>query len=366
MKKILVLTNHSYMLWRFRRHLLLRLKECYDVVISTPFVGHEEDFSGLGFKMVETPLERRGINPITDVRLLRFYDRLVLREKPDMVLTYSIKPNIYGGLICQLRHIPYCANVQGLGTAFQTRRMAAFVKKLYAVAFKKAKTVFFENVSNAQLFREEGILDSACQTLLPGAGVDLNHFWPAPYRKDDETVRFLYLGRIMREKGIDEMIDAFRKLHGVYGDKVALDIVGFYEEDYSERIQALTRECNAVFHGFSTDPRTYYSKCSCVVMPSYHEGMSNVLLEGAAMARPLITCDIFGCKEAVDPGKNGYLCKVRDAQSLFEAMDAFVKLTWDQREQMGLEGRRKMEAEFDREKVVIMTVNAMEADWQTV
>lgn len=143
MKKILIITNHSYMLYRFRLELIQRLTRTHEVVLSMPFVGHEADFQAMGLRCVETQVDRRGIDPRTDFRLLRTYDRLIRAERPDLVLTYSIKPNIYGGLVCRLRGVPYCANVQGLGTAFQKKGLAAFVTVLYRLALRRAKTVFF-------------------------------------------------------------------------------------------------------------------------------------------------------------------------------------------------------------------------------
>ena len=143
--KILVITNHSYMFWQFRRELMARLLEEHEVVLSTPFVGHEEDLKALGCRLIETEVDRRGINPVTDSKLIRTYSSILKQEQPDLVITYSIKPNIYAGFLCRIKHIPYCVNVQGLGTAFQKKGLAALVTVMYRHAVKKAKTVFFEN-----------------------------------------------------------------------------------------------------------------------------------------------------------------------------------------------------------------------------
>ncbi len=356
--KILVITNHSYMLYRFRRALLIRLMELgHEVVLSTPFVGHEEDLAALGARCIETEVDRRGINPVTDLKLLLTYRKLLRTEGPDLVLTYSIKPNIYAGLCCRMAKIPYCANVQGLGTAFQRKGLAAFVTVLYKTALKKAKTVFFENRGNAGEFTDRHIIPESRVTLLPGAGIDLAEY---PFRAypDNAVTRFLYLGRIMREKGMDELFDAMTRLRQKRSD-VVLDLVGFFDDDYEARIRQLEADGIAVFHGFQTDPRPYYEAADCIVLPSWHEGMSNVLLEAAATGRPVITSDIFGCREAVEEGKTGLLCRVKDTDTLLEQMERFAQLPRSQRMDMGRAARAKTEREFEKDAVVRKTVDAL-------
>ena len=359
-KKLLVVTNHSYMLWQFRRELIAELQKEYEVVISTPFVGHEDDFAAMGCRMIKTDVDRRGINPKTDLKLFHTYRQILREEKPDMVVTYSIKPNVYAGFACRLMGIPYCVNVQGLGTAFQKKTLAAIVSVMYREACRKAKTVFFENKGNAQVFIDRKIVSEKKITVLPGAGVNLDFHAYADYPEHDE-VRFLYLGRIMKEKGIDELVYAIRKLYQEYGKKVQLDLVGFFEDEYKETVDQLTDEGIAVFHGFQTDPRPFYASADCVVLASYHEGMSNVLLEAAASGRCLVTSDIPGCREAVDDGVNGYLCKVRDSESLYEAMKKVMNLSKEQIEELGKNGRKKVEKEFSKTLVVEKTISCIDA-----
>lgn len=354
MKKILIITNHSYMFWRFRKELTEELLKNYEVVLSTPFVGHEEDLEALGCKMIETEVDRRGINPLTDLKLLFIYFKMLKQEKPDMVITYSIKPNIYAGLACGILNIPYCVNVQGLGTAFQKKGIAELVTAMYKIAVKKAQTVFFENQENARIFREKKITPEQQQTILPGAGINLEEYKYIPY-PENEKIHFLYLGRIMKEKGMDELFYAIKELHKEYGDKVVLDLVGFFEDEYKEQVEQLVKDGCVVFHGFQNDPKPYYANADCVVLPSYHEGMSNVLLEAAAMGRAIITSDIPGCREAVDNEKSGYLCKVKDKNSLLKQMLRFMKLTQDERNIMGQKGRERVERLFEKQMVVAMT-----------
>lgn len=356
-KKILILTNHSYMFWRFRKELVEELLRENEVVLSTPFVGHEEDLRNLGCRMVETNLDRRQINLRTELKLLAFYTRLLRREKPDMVITYSIKPNVYGGLACRMLGVPYCVNVQGLGTAFQTKNISKVVSILYRLATRHARVVFFENTESAEIFAEKKITPVHKQFVLPGAGINLENYAYAPY-PNNEATHFLYLGRFMREKGMDELIYAVRKLHSIYGNKVVLDLVGFFEDEYKDQINALVEEGCAVFHGFQTDPRPYYAMADCIVLPSHHEGLSNVLLEAAAIGRPIITNNIAGCREAVIRNKSGLLCPAKDPEALFEAMDAFMHMTREERETMGRRGREYMDV-FDKRKVVRQTMDAI-------
>lgn len=356
--KILIITNHSYMLYRFRRELIAELQKSHEVVLSMPFVGHEEDFQAMGIRCIHTEVDRRGINPRTDLKLMKAYRDLLKAERPDMVLTYSIKPNIYAGLLCGMMGIPFCANVQGLGTAFQRKGLAEFVTALYRTVLRKAKVVFFENEGNAQEFIDRKILPREKITVLPGAGINLERY-PLMAYPENERVRFLYLGRIMKEKGNDELFAAMGRLHDDLGDKVVLDLVGFFDDDYESQVNQLVTDGIAVFHGFQTEPRPYYAAADCVVLPSYHEGLSNVLLEAAAIGRPVITSRIHGCKETVDDGKTGLLCRVKDADDLYQKMLEMANTSRSERETMGLAARRKVEQEFEKNMVVNTTIHAI-------
>lgn len=340
----MIITNHSYMLYRFRRELIESLMQENEVVLSMPFVGHEDDFKAMGIRCIETDVDRRGINPKTDFRLMRTYFKLLKAEKPDMVITYSIKPNIYAGLMCGLLNIPFCANVQGLGTAFQKPGLAQFVTLLYKAAFLRVKTVFFENEGNAKEFRKRYIISLKKQKVLHGAGINLDNYPFEPHPLN-QPVHFLYVGRIMKEKGMDELFASVKKLHDD-GYIFVLDLVGFFEEEYKAQVEELQKAGIAVFHGFQEEPRPYYKAADCVVLPSYHEGMSNVLLEAAAIGRPVITSNICGCREAVEHGQTGILCKVQNAESLYKAMKKFLSLSDGKKQDMGKKARAKMEKEF--------------------
>ncbi len=357
MSKILIITNHSYMFYRFRLELIQELMKEHEVVLSMPFVGHEEDFQALGIRCINTVMDRRGTRIKSELDLFCSYYRMIKDEHPDLVVTYSIKPNIYAGMVCRMLGIRYCVNVQGLGTAFQEERMARFVTVLYKVALRKAGTVFFENRGNAQEFLKRRIIPEKKQVVLAGAGINLDRYMLSPY-PDNDITHFLYLGRIMREKGVDELFEAAERLH-TEDKSFVIDLVGFFEDEYGERVKELESRGIVKFHGFQQEPRPFYADADCVVLPSYHEGMSNVLLEAASMGRPIITSRIYGCMEAVVEGESGYLCTVKDADSLYDAMKTFLALPREEREAMGKRSREHAEKTFEKGKVVTETIQVL-------
>ena len=218
--------------------------------------------------------------------------------------------------------------------------------------------MYFENKGNAKVFLQEQIIRREQMCLLKGAGVNLKYYTYQKYPENDK-VHFLYLGRIMKEKGMDELFYAAKELQRKEVPFV-LDLVGFFEDEYKEKIDKLVDAGIAVFHGFQEDPRPYYAMADCVVLPSYHEGMSNVLLEAAATGRPVITSNIPGCKEAVDDDKSGLLCEAKDWNDLYRKMSKIARMSRIEREAMGVCGRDKMAREFDKDKVVKKTIQGIE------
>lgn len=353
--KILIATNHSYMFYRFRKELVETLMQEHEVILSTPFVGHEDNLKAMGLRCINTEIDRRSINPFKDMKLLKTYRKMLDDIQPDLVITYSIKPNIYMGSACKAKGIPYVTNVQGLGTAFEKPVLSSVVSVMYRSALQKAKTVFFENEENAQFFLHQNIISAQQMKVLPGAGINLDEYPYVPMQ-DDGVCRFLFVGRIMKEKGVDEFFAAAKTLKAEFGEKVAFDVVGFYEDAYKETVDQLVADGVIRFHGFQTDVHPFYEAANCVVLPSYHEGMSNVLLEAAATGRPLITSDIPGCREAVEDGVSGYICPAKDADALYDAMQRFVELPESWRAEMGRRGREQMEKRFSKDAVVAETM----------
>lgn len=354
--KVLVLANSSMGLYSFRSELLSTLLINNEVIIATPDNGSLDKLKKLGCKTIILNIDRRGINPKTDFSLLLNYKKIIKKVKPDLVITYTIKPNIYGGLVCRLLRIPYAVNITGLGTAFQKQgALRTLVTTMYKVSLKKAKVVFFENCENQQLFIDEKIVPENKTCLLNGAGVNLEHYSYQDYPMDTDEIRFLFVGRVMKEKGINELFKAMRMLRKT-GLNCTLDVLGGYEENYEDIIHRFENEGWLHYHGYQEDVRPFIKNCHCFVLPSWHEGMANTNLESAATGRPVITTNIHGCLEAVVDGESGFLCEKKNAVSLYNVMKRFIKLMPSQRRDMGIVGRKHMEDKFDKRRVVNNTI----------
>ena len=353
--KVMILANNDVGLYQFRKELIEELLKEHKVVISLPYGDLVKPLEDIGCKFIDTPVDRRGINPIKDLRLFFKYWKIIKQYKPNFVITYTIKPNVYGGCACRFMKIPYAVNITGLGTAFENagmlKKIVTFMNK---VSCKKAKVVFFENEGNRQIFIQEKIVQESKTHRLNGAGVNLKKYEVAPY-PGGEKVKFLFMGRIMAEKGIDELFEAMQHLVSD-GVNCELNILGSYEENYKEKIEKFEAEGWLHYYGYQKDVRPYIEKSHCFVLPSWHEGMANTNLECAAMGRPVITSNIHGCLEAVDDGVSGFLCDKKNADNLYQVMKQFTKLSYDQRKAMGLAGRKRMEEVFDKKLVVKETI----------
>ena len=359
-ERILILANHSGGLYDFRKDLIAELKKHANVTVAVPHNDRWEELHKLANRVIELSVDRRGMNPLHDLKLFRQYHTVLKEVKPDLVLTYTIKPNIYGGLTCRMVHIPYAVNITGLGSAIENGGwLKKFVLALYRPALKSAKVVFFENAGNRDILVATGVVPNGRDVVLNGAGVNLEDYPYQPYPQEG-PVRFLFVGRVMHEKGVDELFAAAKRMKQQYGDGVEFHIVGSFEEAYKPVMDELEQAGVVKYHGYQSDVKRFYALASCVVLPSYHEGMSNVLLEAAASGRPLITSDIPGCREAVEDGVSGYLCPAKDADALYEAMRRFVELPESWRAELGRRGRERMEQRFSKPAVVAETIKHLE------
>lgn len=350
--KILILSNNAGGLYHFRKELLETLARDNEVHFCVPEGPYIDALQKLGCSYIPcTVLDRRSINPLKDLKLLRFYRTTIKKLSPDVVLTYTIKPNVYGGMACAAVGAPYIANVTGLGTSIENGGLLSTIATaLYKRGLRKARCVFFQNENNQRLFLEKKLVTGKTR-LIPGSGVNLETHQYETYPSDEQGVRFLFVGRIMRDKGIGELLTAVRAIHAERTD-VTLDVVGGNEEDYSAELDAAQCEGTIVYHGSQADMHPFYTSCHCVVLPSYHEGTANVLLEGSATGRPVIATRVPGCQETFDEGVTGFGCQVKSADSLTEAMKKFLALSQAQRAGMGRAAREKMEREYDRRLVV--------------
>ena len=358
-KRVLILANNASGLYDFRNELLLRLLKEYEVHVSLPDEEDVPEIAEEGCIVHHTFLERRGMNPVKDGKLMIQYLKLIRQVKPDVVLTYTIKPNIYGSLSCRLLRTPYIVNITGLGSAFENdgmlRKLVVF---LYKIALKKASCVFFQNAKNRGIFAQFKIRGKK-ERLIPGSGVNLDRHVFEEYPDESEPIRLVFVGRIMKEKGIDELLYAAEKIKQEF-PKVIFELVGSYEDDYKELIEEKEKAGIVKFTDYQKIIHPFYKRASAAVMPSYHEGMSNVVLEAAATGRPVLASDIPGCREGFDDGITGIGFAPRNSQAFYEAVKRFLQLSYEERKEMGKNARKKIEKEFDRRIVVESYIEEIE------
>ena len=350
--RVLILANIDMGLYKFRRELLEELVKENEVYFCVPDGEFVESIKEIGCKFVPcTLMNRHGTNPIQELKLISFYKKVLREIKPDIVFTYTIKCNAYGGMACASLGVPYVANVTGLGTAIENGGLMQKVSlTLYKRGLRKAQKVFFQNTENRDFMVSHGVVKGAYD-MLPGSGVNLNQYEVFPY-PDGETVDFVFIARVMKEKGIDQYLDAAKEIRKRHPE-ARFHICGFCEPEYDGRLQEEADKGTVIYHGLVADMKPIYQMISCTVHPTYYpEGLSNVLLESAASGRPIITTDRSGCREVVEDGVNGYVVKQQDSQDLIDKIEKFLSLSVDERKAMGLAGRAKVEREFDRQIVI--------------
>lgn len=358
-KKILILGNSNLVVFKFRKELVQRLvAEEYEVTVAFPngpFGDGEKSAKEFGCNFIEIDIDRRGTNPLHDIVLFFNFCKIIAKLRPKYVLAYTVKPDVYGGIACTLLGTPILINITGLGKGLVEKGIIQKITvMLYKLAVKNAACVFFQNENDRKYFDDQKIRYKRGEQL-PGSGVNLQEFHPFDYPKQDKTV-FTYVGRVMKAKGIEEYLAAAR--HFADRKDVELHVCGFCEEDYVAAMNEYQAKGLIVYHGLVESVIDYIKNSHCVVLPSFHpEGVSNVLLEAAACARPLITTDHPGCRETVDHGKTGYLVKPRSGEDLIEKMELFIALSPEEKIAMGKAGRAKIEKDFDREIVVEAYMN---------
>ena len=350
--RILILSNFAHGLYQFRSELISNLiSEGYEVFVSIPKDEFSEMIVSLGASVIDTEFKRRGKNPFKDIALFKKYKTMIKEVQPDVVLTYTIKPNVYGGLACTKTGTPYLSNVTGIGTSIaHGGLLSKLTTTLYRKGLKNSECVFFQNKSNKKLFEEKRVTVGKTK-LIPGSGVNLEKHSAEPYPDDDGQTRFLFIGRVMKDKGIEELLGAMKTVSEKHPG-VSLDIVGGYDEDYSAQIDEAVKAGYVRYHGQQPDVHEFIKNSHCAVLPSYHEGMANVMLESASTCRPVITTTVPGCRETFDEGVTGFGCEAQSTESLTEALERFIALSYEEKKKMGLAGREKMEREFDREIVI--------------
>ena len=359
--KILISVNTAWNLVNFRSGLIGALvAQGHEVIAAAPDDVYAPRLAAMGCRFVPLPMHNGGTHPGRDALLLWRYLRLLARERPDVYLGYTVKPNVYGSLAARWLGMPVINNIAGLGAVFiKDGWLVRLVRWLYRVALARSAKVFFQNRDDRQLFVAGELVRSEVTELLPGSGIDLIKFGVVPLAATNSTVgkfRFLLIARMLLDKGVGEYVEAARLLRQRY-PKLECCLLGFVDVQNPAAVSRAQMEAWVTqgfvkYLGVSDDVRPEIAAADCIVLPSYREGTPRTLLEAAAMGRPIITTDAVGCRDVVDDGQNGYLCKVRDAADLAEKMERMLNLTLEQRQQMGDCGRLKMEREFD-ERIVI-------------
>ena len=360
MANIMIVGTNMMSIYNHRLELIKQMLSFnYSVSVATPFSGEEKNLIKLGVKCIDVKLETRGKNPFHDLMLLKDLVKIFKKEKPDVVLTFYTKTNIYGGLAARICGIPYIENITGLGSAISNGGlMSRMMMKLYSLAVRKAHIVFFQNTQNQSLFHDKKVYLKN-EKLLPGSGVSLERFPLLPYPKTDEY-NFLFISRVLREKGIYEFVEAARMIKRNFPN-CKFHVIGPYDKEYEKYLKNAEAEGTIIVHGKVFNVGEFILDSHCTVFPSYYaEGMANVLLESAASGRPIITTSLPGCGETVDNGITGYIVQPQNANDVAEKIHRFLQLSYEEKKAMGEAGRRKMESQFDRRIVVKAYIDEIE------
>lgn len=356
---VLISINASWNIVNFRKGLVTALRDAgYRVVVAAP----EDDYSGevraMGVDYIPLPMDKQGLSPFKDLLLLARYHQLLRTVQPAVYLGYTAKPNIYGSLACHALGVPVINNIAGLGTAFIRKGwLARLVTRMYRAALRRSRTVFFQNSDDLDLFLSRGIVRPHQTRLLPGSGIDLHRFRPsAEDARSGSAFRFLLVARLLWDKGVGEYVAAARRLRQELPE-ARCQLLGSADAENRtaisrQQVDEWVEEGVIDYLGHADDVRPFIAAADCVVLPSYREGLPRVLLEAAAMAKPLIATDVPGCRHLVQHRKNGLLCAVRDADALAEVMLEMVHMPVEERRRMSAFARQHVEDQYD-ERIVI-------------
>jgi glycosyltransferase involved in cell wall biosynthesis len=373
--KVLIGLNSAWNLLNFRAGLIRALlADGHTVVLAAPADEHVPALQALGVRFVHLPMHTHGTNPFTDLMLLWRFVRVMRRERPDVLLGYTAKPNVYGSLAAYALGIAVINNIAGLGSVFiRGGWLARVLQQLYRFALAWSRRVFFQNPDDLQLFLNLGLVAQPQTALLPGSGVDLHKFQrvPLPYLQGSAATQsaghrrfvFLLVARMLKDKGVEEYVQAARLVKASY-PHVECALLGFMDSDNpnaisAQKMQAWVDEGVVSYWGTSRDVREKLAQADCVVLPSYREGTPRTLLEAAAMGRPLIATNVPGCREVVCDGLNGLLCQPRDPQDLAKQMTNMLAMTDAQLQQMGYASRQWVEQRFDEQIVIDQYLKAL-------
>jgi len=363
-RTIAIAINTSWNIYNFRLGLLKALQnDGYNIVIVAPHDDYSEKLEALGFEYHNIGINNKGTNPLEDAKLVLDFYKCYKRIAPDVVLHYTIKPNIYGSMAAGMLGIPVIANISGLGTVFLNNSISSKIARgLYKVSLKIPQKVFFQNRHDRELFIRSHLVKETKTDILPGSGIDTERFKPLKEKKETgDSIKFLFIARLVKDKGLVEFVEAARKTKKQstvnHLPSTEFHILGAYYPGNptaitEEEMQQWEEEGIVTYLGTSDDVKSVIANYDCIVLPSYREGLSRVLLEAASMEKPIITTNVPGCQEVVEDGLNGYLCNVKDADSLADQMKKIMALSNKERREMGRKGREKVVKEFDERLVI--------------
>lgn len=352
------MANTAWSVFNFRYGLLKRLlSDGYHISVVAPNDKFSGKLKDMGCDVIDLPMSAKGVNPFEDINLVRLLYRYYRRLKPDFIIHYTIKPNIYGSLAARMASIPSLAITTGLGYTFVNDNfIAKIARQLYKMAFRYPREVWFLNEDDRQAFLAYSLVSENKAKLLHGEGVDVSHFSPISASSSNNHTTFLLIARMLWDKGIGEYIEAARVIKSKY-PKTHFQLLGACDVPNPslisrEQISIWESEGIVEYLGTTDDVRTVIANVDCVVLPSYREGIPRTMLEAAAMAKPLIVSDAPGCKDVVIHGKTGFLCKVKNSYSLAAVMELIINQSTQERVDMGMAGRNLVLHKFD-ERVVI-------------
>ncbi len=359
-KNIAIIENHIISANTVRRRLIEVLMESnYNVFILS--TGTDEEFllaKARGFQVIN--VGSSNTNPLHVTKYIRNIKKALREYKADVCLTFTMRPAIWGNLVTRQLKIPTITNITGIGPLEKSNSIAYKVARtLYKGMLRKTNVVYFQNEDDCQIFLRNGYVKQDQAKLIPGSGVDINYFSPAEEEiVEKENFTFLFISRLIKDKGILEFVEAARKLNNEYSH-VKCQVVGpYYNQNLKDNIitegdiEEWSSQGIVEYLGAVHDVRPRIAAADCIVLPSYREGMSNVLLEAASMQKPCIASNVTGCKEIIDDGITGFLCEVKNAADLAEKMKQMIRLSRAEREQMGINARKRVSRLFNKEIVI--------------
>jgi glycosyltransferase involved in cell wall biosynthesis len=364
--RIAIVLNTSWNIYNFRMSLIRSLQDAgHEIHTIAPIDDYTAKLTEAGCTHYALKMDSRGANPLKDLALIFELYSIYKKVKPDVILHYTIKPNVYGALAASFLKIPVVNNVCGLGTVFLKKDLLSlFAKFLYRVSFRFPKKVFFQNPDDLQFFLNKKLVPSSTVDLLPGSGIDLQRFKPESFQRNKKFT-FLLISRLITDKGVLEYIDAVRKLRGE-GLNARFQILGAIDSDHKrgikkETIKEWIDSGTIEYLGTTSDVRQFIQQADCIVLPSYREGTPRTLLEAASSSKPIIATNVPGCKHVVEDNINGLLCNLKDADDLAEKMHTMASFDDTTLKTMGVRGRQKMEDEFNETIVINKYLGALTA-----